>query len=225
MAITYKVKTQKKQQKNLLCGKCGAATEHKVFTVLAEHGANDENEYHTEYMVVQCKVCKEINFCKTETNRDDMEEGADGEIVYPETITRFPVVSVIPKKVMAAGIPRPIYHIYNETYSALCNSFGILTAIGVRTLIEIICKDKNTKGKDLSLKINDLVKEGYLSERNAKYLHGLRIMGNYSAHEAKTYTETQLRLAFDIVEHLIETVYVIPSKAEMLRNAQNNIKG
>lgn len=216
MQKTFKAVKNKSEEKNLLCGKCKATTTHRVFIKLEEHSNSDGYEWHTSYLVVQCQGCKAVSFSKVETDCDNYFEDDLGNRIYNETISRYPNISNINKKILSEGIPKQIFQVYSETYSALCGGFGILTAIGIRALIEILCKDKKAKGKDLSCKIDDLVKEGYLSQRNATYLHGLRIMGNSSAHEAKVYKEKQLKAAFDIVEHLIETVYVIPSKAEMI---------
>lgn len=50
----------------------------------------------------------------------------------------------------------------------------------------------------------------------AKILHSLRIMGNQAAHKVKPHSEEDLRTAFDVVEHLLQGVYVLPAKASRL---------
>ena len=56
-----------------------------------------------------------------------------------------------------------------------------------------------------------------LTKRNAAVLHKTRLLGNRSAHEAAASSDSELDVAFDIVENLLETVYIIPKKAESLK--------
>jgi hypothetical protein len=43
-----------------------------------------------------------------------------------------------------------------------------------------------------------------------------RIMGNVAAHEVKPHKENELNTAFDVVEHLLVGVYLLPAKAAIL---------
>ena len=44
-------------------------------------------------------------------------------------------------------------------------------------------------------------------------------MGNKAAHEVKAHTRDELNLAFDVVEHLIKAVYLLPEQAKRLPSA------
>ena len=41
-------------------------------------------------------------------------------------------------------------------------------------------------------------------------------MGNEAAHNVKAHTQTELNLAFDVVEHLLKTVYILPQQTKRL---------
>jgi hypothetical protein len=51
-------------------------------------------------------------------------------------------------------------------------------------------------------------------------LHEHRYLGNEAVHELARPTEEVLQLAIEIVEHMFESLYEIPEKAEDLRKAK-----
>lgn len=83
-------------------------------------------------------------------------------------------------------------------------------------MIEVVCKNQATTGASLENKIDDLVKMGVLTKDGAEILHSLRMMGNKAAHEVKPHSEEELNIAFDVVEHLLQGVYLLPIKASKL---------
>ena len=90
----------------------------------------------------------------------------------------------------------------------------VLAAIGLRALLEAVCKEKKARDGDLFKKIDSLVEKKILTPAGAMILHRIRTLGNEAAHEVKPHTEGQLALAMDIVEHLLMDVYILPKKAE-----------
>jgi hypothetical protein len=111
-------------------------------------------------------------------------------------------------------LPVKVRPIYEETLTALSVQAPILAAIGLRALVEAVCKEKEAKGGDLFNKIDSLVEQRILTPTGASILHKIRTLGNSAAHEAKPHSERQLALAMDIVEHMLKDVYVLPKQAE-----------
>jgi hypothetical protein len=79
--------------------------------------------------------------------------------------------------------------------------------------------ENGAPGNNLQKRIDSLCELGVLTREGADILHALRGLGNASAHEAEAHSETDLSTAFDVVEHLLQTVYVIPKKAARLRKS------
>lgn len=113
-------------------------------------------------------------------------------------------------------LPFPLVGLYQEILSALGGNSLILTGIGIRMLIEAVCKDRKAKGSNLISKIDNLVEQHVLTQDGAQILHRLRFMGNKAAHEAKAYKAEELYAALDVAEHLLSTVYIIPKKIDHL---------
>ncbi|WP_419601156.1 DUF4145 domain-containing protein, partial [Thiolapillus sp.] len=113
-------------------------------------------------------------------------------------------------------LPSNLQLIYNETIKSINFGQAVLTGMGIRAIVETVCKDinankdKNANRKDLCEKINDLATQGVLTKKDADILHKLRILGNEAAHEVKPHNNATLTLALDVIDHLLKGVYILP---------------
>ena len=203
----------------LLCPSCSKETLHKVLvSAEIDERFGDEDEWFANwdtYQVVQCQGCRAASFRRTHTDSD--------YIAPDETVVPIAYVELYPKR--AAGrrelpnlylLPKQVSTIYRETLSALSNNLPILAGIGIRALVEAVCKERNAGGNDLSSRIDDLVTQGVLTRDGAEILHSLRLMGNEAAHEVKPHSEHDLNIAFDVIEHLMSGVYILPEVVSRL---------
>ena len=209
----------------LICEVCKIEQKHTVLRSVRKKDEYDHETAITEFEIVQCLNCDELSFRKeysdSETYYYDHEN--DEHIhefvvdVYPSrTAGRFKLkgVSLLPPLVRAA---------YEELIQALNGGQKILAGLGVRVLIEMVCKDKNAKGGNLYKKIDDLVAMGVLSSAGSEILHKLRSMGNDSAHEARPSSAEQLNLAMDVVDNLLDGVYIHPKMAATVFSVKNPV--
>jgi hypothetical protein len=201
------------------CQKCNGETYHKVL-ISADLGGGDSSwgyYYEERYQVIQCQGCRKLSFRKSQTNSEDSVEDEEGETLYVLHEELYPSrVTGRHKLSDAYLLPFPIVKIYEETYYAICNKQPILAGIGIRALIEAVCKEKAAQGKNLEDKIDSLVTIGVLTKDGADILHSLRILGNLAAHEIKPHSEQTLSIAMDVVEHLLIGVYILPKVAANL---------
>ena len=78
-------------------------------------------------------------------------------------------------------------------------SFLLLSGIGLRALIESICKDQGIRGKYLEKRIDGLASNGVLTIRQASILHAHRFLGNAVAHEITSAHPSEIAVALEIV--------------------------
>ncbi|OQW33427.1 MAG: hypothetical protein A4E19_03220 [Nitrospira sp. SG-bin1] len=168
-------------------------------------------------MTVMCQGCRTVSFCIESQFSEDYEydEHEDGYYVkryelYPNRITGRPEMD------SARDIPEGIYDLYAETRTALCSNQPILTGIGIRAIVEAVCKDRGATGHNLEKRIDSLVILKIVTEDGAKILHNLRFMGNDAAHEVKAHKIDELSIAFGVLEYLLQGVYIMPKQASML---------
>jgi hypothetical protein len=210
------------------CSKCKTDTNQKVLFEKKDHieeeGGWQEYNY---YQIIQCDGCDTISFRKLHTDiamnhNWDPEYGPE-----PFDVDLFPKRSIHDLQVNRyANTPNNIRTIYKETVEAYNNNQLILCSGGLRAILEGICIDKGIKGieittnkgvkklkTDLQGKIDGLAESGYLTKVNAEILHNLRFIGNDALHELSAPPRTELRLAIDIVQHAIDTLYELEIKA------------
>ena len=60
------------------------------------------------------------------------------------------------------------------------------------------------------------MENGVLTHMGAETLHSMRILGNEAAHEVKPHSEETLNLAMDVVEHMLNDVYILPAATSEL---------
>lgn len=202
------------QDHYLPCATCRVRTYHKVAVSVDYENANLLGTSSHSYQIVQCQGCREFSFRKSVKNKPS--KGGffitvfDLEELYP---SRLAGRSQLEDAFM---LPQNVLRIYRETHAAICSKQPILGGIGIRALIETLCKEKSAAGPNLFERIDSLVTMGVLTRDGAAILHKLRILGNKAAHEVKPHEETTLGVAMDVVEHLLKTVYILPKLSEQL---------
>lgn len=211
-------KTQNEEYR-LACGKCRRETRHRVLQSVDVEGDDRKFDFQfvDNYQIIQCQGCDFISFRKSHSNSwEFIYEEDNEEPNYVSTVELYPRVARRDKLLHAYILPTPVKCIYDETHSALSNKQPILAGVGIRTLVEAVCNEKAAAGRRLVNKIDDLVKKGVLTQAGAETLHSLRILGNDAVHQVKPHSEKTLNLALDVVEHLLNDVYVLPATTKDL---------
>lgn len=222
MAVTLKHQINKSQHEEaeVACTKCAGKTFHKALVTVDESGSDGDGDYsfdwHTAHQVIQCQGCKSISYRIVSSNSEEHYIDERGEQHHFEAEKLYP-----PRLEGRQGLdheavylPHEVRQIYEETATALSVQTPILAGIGLRALLEQVCKEKNAEGGDLFKKIDYLVEKRVLTPASAAILHKIRTLGNAAAHEVKPHTDRQLSLAMDIVEHLLKDVYILPKQVE-----------
>lgn len=204
----------------LPCPRCAAATLHNV--IRSAECRESFNEGHIteldDFQIVECQGCKQMSFRKTHSSSEDEwyeeDNGDFGPIVREELYPR----RVGNRKELRSIhlLPPTVGRLYRETLSAIANKSNVLAGIGLRALVEAVCKERNASGGNLERRIDNLVTQGVLTADGANILHSLRLIGNKAAHEAAPPKEADLLLALDVVEHLLNSVYLLPKQAASL---------
>ncbi len=222
MSRTQTVRVADPKEKEIWapCAHCGKQTAH---IALVEVDTSDESpggdiQVSAQRYIIKCAGCKTVSFCQEAQNSEDLEidefgnqERSTTQKVYPGRIAGRPLLEE------HYYLPHGIAKIYSQTHSAISDKLSILAGIGLRAIVEAICKERSAGGKDLYKKIDDLVAQGVITRDGGDILHLIRVMGNDAAHEVKANTEEELATALEVVEHLLKSVYIIPLKAQSIK--------
>jgi hypothetical protein len=215
------------------CQDCDRETTHVICASAEFQSKHSERNFSInfwdEYQAIECKGCQMVSFRHCSRNTENMDHDPDTEEEFLiDTVKLYPE--------HAAGrtdmrdvelLPPTIQQIYQESLNALNAGMRLLSGIGIRALVETMCKDRKAVGRDLEKKIDDLAAQGVVAREGAEILHGLRIMGNQAAHEVRPHTLEDLRTALDVIEHALIGVYVLPKQAAGLprREAKEGSSG
>jgi len=208
----------------IVCYNCGVETSHEILNSVDQEWSeifdvidNPVPLKTLSYRTLQCKGCEHISL--QDITMTPNVVGEKGNFITKEEAHLYPP-RIRGRKYLDGyeELPFNVLFIYEETYAALCHGLQILTGVGVRAIVETVCKQKNASGKYIYDKIDNLVELGVLTKSQAKSLHELRSLGNEAAHEVGAYDEQTLSTAMDIAENLLQNVYIIPQTTEKLKN-------
>ena len=223
------------------CTECERETRHKIIQSLDYEGSEVFEyeqysiEWSTNYQIIQCQGCLTPSFRKLDwfsehvqqIGPDEWDDGST-EILFPKRTQH-----TIPTKELW-NVPTNLRRIYREIIECFNIDAFTMCAAGLRGLVEGLCAELNVKNgpkeitekdgstkiirvSNLEGKIAGLFEKGFLTEQHANILHEHRYMGNEAVHELAQPSRDELALAVDIIEHIFESVYEIPQKAQDLK--------
>ena len=174
----------------------------------------DDFKWWSHHQVVECCGCETMSFRMAKGNSEDFSISAQ-RIESTESVTLYPVRTKGREPLKHAHLlPMKVQRVYAESLRALNNEQPVLAGMGIRALVETICKDKAASGGNLEQRIDALVMLGVLTPHGRDILHKIRTLGNRAAHEVKPHRPEQLELAIDVCEHILQGVYVYPHQAQ-----------
>lgn len=205
------------------CRACGRNTRHEILFNLEEENLPELYHEKDTWQVVKCMGCLSIGFRYRNDDFEQVWEDADGDVHHKIEISTFPrVISNHKKLASAFHIPSLIRKVYEQTLSAYGEKAYVLASIGLRATIEAVCNQLNLSRNPLEKRIDQLFKGGYVSNGDKKRLHAIRFLGNDAVHEIKEPRESELRVALEIVEHLLNSVFILEKKAKSLETVIEN---
>ena len=220
----------KGKELNEICSECKRETRHIVRQSFYDYWQSDDHpEYYvcggTDYQIIECQGCRTISF---------RTEGwfSEGDGISVQLFPNRSTDTLIRKDFYE--VPRKLRRIYREVIESFNNDLLITCAGGLRAIIEGIFYEKKIKNGEVEVtdnkgekkiirksnlqgKIAGLAEKSILTKSNAEILHEHRFMGNEALHELSQPSVTELKLAIEIVEHLLENIYELPSKAKELK--------
>ena len=222
----YKENASKGKTIRTHCNECGKIINHQILMDYCEYGQDilDSDydlihgkidytaDFRHDYQIIKCSGCDTISYRNFYyfSEYQDLDNDGTWEEIFPASIKR--------KKEDYKYLAAKLLQIYNEVITAYNDGCFILCAAGIRAILEGICKDKGiTKGK-LDKKIKMMCEKGFVSQQYENILHILRFLGNDVLHELQKPTQEEIEAALDIIEHVIESLYEIIGKAEIIKH-------
>lgn len=194
------------------CNSCSRETNHAVrasHTVVSEDTNHEYGPFGEKdtFEILQCLGCED------RTVRRLFEHDAYGEGMpdfYPPRISRR-------TPLWKDKLPKQILAVVEEVYRALQTDSPRLATIGARTVIDLVILDKVGDVGTFAEKLTELEKQGYVGRKNKEFVAVALEAGSAAAHRGNAPLVDDLNRVMDIVESLLESVYVLENLAQRLR--------
>jgi len=129
---------------------------------------------------------------------------------YPPPVSR-------PKPPWKYKLPRDFGLLIDEIYAALHSNSRRLAMMGARTLVDIVLLDKVGDVGAFPRKLEQMEHQGFIGRQNREYLAAALDAGSAATHRGYQPKEEELAHVMDIVENLLQAVYVLEDAAAKLR--------
>jgi hypothetical protein len=205
------------KNKDIFCNTCKNETHH--FCAADQYRRYPEFDNYGNFLFVETVgyrmwVCAGCETGTLEKYYIDLNDVEDATGYFPERSA----LHVEQKKFKQ--LPKQLDTIYRETLSAYNNKLHLLCAVGIRALLEGICANKGVGGSNLEKKIENM--STILPANIVSNLHSLRFIGNEAAHELSSPKLDELRLAIEISEDLLNFLYELDYKTNLLAKRQKS---
>lgn len=207
------------------CPDCGG--DYRKHDVLFEdtEASDPEDGYDWACVsqLVKCRGCDTVRLRVYEISEDNIDPYSGrpepyNMRVYPQLIGEKH------KPIDLNDVSKKVARIYTETIACLQAGAAILTGAGLRAIVEAVCLDQGVNGKNLQERIDALARGGLLAKPQADFLHEARYLGNAALHEIEAPSEDEIQDGLTIIEGLLQTIYVLPIRAERLRATRESKK-
>lgn len=202
--------------KKYFCRNCKGLRNQTELHKVEQRGQDDDGYFQwiDKYLIIKCNGCETISFLNiygnTEMTRPIDNYGEyeyyDDEFLYPCSLEKSYEIE------NQEYLPEKIRMIYAETINALKANSYILTAGGLRAIIEALCNHLKIRKDSLEERINLLNEKGHLTVSESKRLHSIRFLGNDALHEIEKPKKEHLYILLDIINHLLVNLFVNDKK-------------
>uniref|UniRef100_UPI00404A5F8F DUF4145 domain-containing protein n=1 Tax=Flavobacterium sp. TaxID=239 RepID=UPI00404A5F8F len=205
------------------CRNCKGPRNHEELFKLKTRGDEGYGSFQwiEDYSIIKCLGCETVSFLKMYGDTTMIESNIDGtpdyfyeNIIYPSYLEKSNEIS------HKRYLPLTIRTIYSETITALKADLPILTAGGLRAIIEALCNHLKIRNENLEERIDLLHKKGHLTLSESQRLHSIRFLGNDALHEMEKPKKEHLYILLDIVNHLLTNLFIndkmIKGKIDMM---------
>ena len=203
------------------CNDCGRKTDHEVLKAHSKTVSDGHEgcEWRTtRYRMLECRGCHFISLQRSVTSFED-DQGAPPKTEYfPPPISRREP-SWIGELIMNAPIGLDLPDLLDEIYSALHAGNRRLATMGARALLDKVLTDKVTDVGSFEKKLDALVAQEFATRKQREILEAALDVGNAASHRGHCPTAKQLELVMDIVESIMQQIYVLPNAATELKKS------
>lgn len=202
------------------CNDCLRETHHHLIDSRRRvwQDTDSEGRPHAEevmlYEFLQCRGCENVSLRRT-YSASFMEE-AEVDYFPPAVSRRMPSWLSGVKLFALGGAKMEIRWLLKEVYSALFSGNNRLALMGARAVVDVALTDKLGDIGGFAQKLDEARDKQWITPAHHKVLAAAIDAGNAASHRAYNPDKKQLELVLDVVEHLVQLLYVLEGDADQI---------
>ena len=194
------------------CNSCSRKTKH---VILATKESEDTDEIESvglvtwwdRYDMLQCQGCESVKL----KHSSSFSENPDVSVSYfPPDVSR-------PLPRWQSKLPHTLRSMLSEIYTALHADGRRLAMMGAPTVLDMVLLDKIGDVGTFSEKLKALERDGFIGQKQREYLAAALDVGSAAAHRGHNPNSAQVNEVMDIIENLLEGIYVLARAADELK--------
>jgi hypothetical protein len=199
------------------CNACGGERNHLLLNKIRKNGEElIDNQYHVSwgdtYYVLECCGCESVKLLQDSWFSEDTD--FEGRPILHQTYYPSSIFRPLPRWFGLLDSEWHISKLVRETYQALQNDAPSLAAMGVRAVIEAIMIDKVGDNGTFKGNLKAFQEKGYISSFQLENLEAALELGHASIHRGFIPEKHQIEVALDILENLVQGLYLLEQKAK-----------
>lgn len=116
-----------------------------------------------------------------------------------------------------ADLPVNIHEMLLEVRYTLQRELSALPSMGLRSVIDMICNERVGDIGGFAEKLRQLEEKRLITPKKRQIIESILEVGHASVHRGHFPTAKDLKVVMDIVDHLLEELYVLDKTSESLR--------
>ncbi len=198
----------------LHCNKCRHKTKHQLLKEVTNSHSEDWGDdyvFHqqTVHQLFECCGCSAVVLRQTYS---DSEMDGNQSWYFPPRISRH-------QPNWIDKIPVDIQRVMREVYRCLDADTRALPMMGLRTVLDLLIVEQVEDAGTFAQKLETLQTKGVISERNRKVLEAALDAGHAAAHRAWAPKLAHVHSVLDIVENLLQSVYLLDELAAEIKES------
>jgi Domain of unknown function (DUF4145) len=195
----------------LHCNSCRITTKHLLLKTHSDSGSDEEQEFYwrTDSDMFECCGCSSVLLRQVEHFSEDPDPTVK---FYPPPASRW-----LPR--WRWSIPNKLARLLGEIYAAMQADGLSLAMMGARAILDTAIIDTVGDQGSFTANLKAMQQKGDISAKNVEYLMVVFDAGSASAHRSHRPDHEQLNTVMDIVENLLQSLFVFEKKTKALKSA------
>ncbi|MBU4053996.1 MAG: DUF4145 domain-containing protein [Proteobacteria bacterium] len=209
------------------CCSCEADTWQQIlFEKSYQYPSDEEYEHCSKSILTECCGCEQPHYRYRSwmQKNDGTEKNMEDEWVFPPKQLRkkptwyrdFAFYSVVSTAVEGSTEKEHVWDLLREIHVSLENNCPRLGVMGLRALLEHIMVSKIDDQMPFIKNLKEFQNQGYISKMQKEALGHVLEIGHAAIHRSYNPNQVELIAALDILENLIETIYIFVEKAKQI---------